>query len=75
MTTASPRRTPSRTFRPWPRGLAGQTIALLLLALVGAQVATTVLFFDERRQAVLLATQNQVFGRIASVARLLRDTP
>ena len=64
-----------RRFRPWPRSLAGQMIALLLLALIVAQLLSLVIFLDERHHAVRAVDRDQVLSRIASVVRLLTDTP
>ncbi|MEZ5931775.1 MAG: ATP-binding protein [Alphaproteobacteria bacterium] len=61
--------------RLWPKRLAGQMIALLLLALVLAQVITVMIFADERRFAILAVDRSQMLGRAASVARLLENAP
>ncbi len=61
--------------RPWPRSLAGQTIALLLLALVAVQAISLYLFLDERRHAVRAADRAQVLSRTVSMVRLLGETP
>ncbi len=58
-----------------PRSLAGQMIALLLLALVVAQGVTLAIYLDERRHAVRAAERAQVISRLVSVVRLLGDTP
>lgn len=58
-----------------PRSLAGQMIALLLLALVLAQGITLAIYLDERRHAVRAAERAQVVSRLVSVVRLLGDTP
>ncbi len=55
--------------------LAGQLIALLLLALVVSQVASVVLFVDERRHAIKSVREQQRLARFSSVVRLLRSTP
>ncbi len=55
--------------------LAGQLIALLLLALVGSQVASVALFVDERRLAINSVRDQQRTTRFSSVVRLLRNTP
>jgi signal transduction histidine kinase len=59
----------------WPRRLAGQLIALLLLALVLAQAISLWIFLDERRVAVQSANRLQILSRTASIVRLLEDTP
>lgn len=61
--------------RIWPRSLAGQMIALLLLALVALQAISVFLFLDERRHAVRAADRAQVLSRTLSIVRLLGDTP
>lgn len=58
-----------------PRTLAGQMIALLLLALLGAQTLSFWFFFDERRAAVRAAARGHVFSRTGSIVRLLAETP
>lgn len=58
-----------------PKSLAGQMIALLLLALVAAQGITLAIYLDERRHAVRAAERGQVASRLVSVVRLLKDTP
>ena len=61
--------------RLWPKRLAGQMIALLLLALVLAQVITLLIFADERRFAIRAVDRSQLLGRAASIARLLERSP
>lgn len=61
--------------RLWPKRLAGQMIALLLLALVLAQLVTLVIFADERRFAIRAADRSQLLGRAVSVVRLLENSP
>jgi len=61
--------------RLWPKRLAGQMIALLVLALVLAQVLTLLIFADERRFAIRTVDRSQLLGRAASVARLLEKSP
>ncbi|MDJ0946663.1 MAG: ATP-binding protein [Kiloniellales bacterium] len=58
-----------------PQSLAGQMVALLLLALVAAQGVTLAIYLDERRHAVRAAERAQVASRLVSVVRLLDDTP
>jgi signal transduction histidine kinase len=50
-------------------------IALLLLALVLAQIATLAIFADERRFAIRAVDRSQLLGRAAAVARLLEKSP
>jgi signal transduction histidine kinase len=61
--------------RFWPRTLAGQLIAGILLALVVAQLVTFAVFVDERRMATRAAARTQVLQRSAAVFRLLENTP
>jgi signal transduction histidine kinase len=61
--------------RLWPRHLAGQMIALVLLALVLVQLATFLIFADERRLAVRAAARDQILARTALIVRLLAATP
>ena len=61
--------------RLWPRRLAGQMIALLLLALVLAQAASFLIFTDERWAAVQTAERRQILARTASIVRVIESTP
>ena len=61
--------------RLWPRRLAGQLIALLLLALVSAQVASFLIFEDERWTALRTAERKHILSRTASIVRLIESTP
>ena len=65
----------ARLRRLWPTRLAGQLIALLLLALILAQAISFWIFLDERRLAVQSANRLQILSRTASIIRLLEDTP
>ena len=58
----------------WPGSLAGQLIALLLIALVCSQLLAGLLFFGERRDALLAMQRDHVLARTASVVRLLAAT-
>lgn len=58
-----------------PQSLAGQLIALLLLALVLSQAVSWIILLDERRHAVRAADRAQVLSRTASVVRLLVEAP
>ena len=58
-----------------PRRLASQIIVLLLLALVASQAVTLAFFLHERQEAVREVTREQVLRRVASVVRLLDETP
>ncbi len=61
--------------RVLPRRLASQIIVLLLLALVASQAGTLAFFLQERHEAVREVTREQVLRRVASVVRLLDETP
>ncbi len=61
--------------RLWPKRLAGQMIALLLMALVLAQIITLMIFADERRLAIRAADRAQLLGRTVSIVRLLENSP
>ncbi len=56
-----------------PRGLRAQLIALLLIALSAATIASAVLFLDERGRALRLSVAEEAVGRVAGVAEGLRD--
>ena len=58
-----------------PQSLAGQRIALLLIALVLSQVATVLILADERRYALRAANREQVLARTAVLVRLVEQTP
>lgn len=58
-----------------PRSLAGQLIAVLLIALVLSQIATILIFADERRFALRAANREEVLGRTAVLVRLLEEAP
>ncbi|MDP2621967.1 MAG: ATP-binding protein [Hyphomicrobiales bacterium] len=61
--------------RLWPKSLAGQLTATLVLALFVAQTVAIVLFANERTRAVRTAYRENVVVRAASLVRLLEDTP
>jgi signal transduction histidine kinase len=61
--------------RLWPRSLAGRLIAMLLPAMVAAQVAGFVISADERVQAIRSATRDEFLMRTGSIARLIESTP
>lgn len=61
--------------RLWPKSLAGQLIAGILVAIVGIQIVTFVFFLDERRGAIQAASRSQVLQRAASVVRLVENAP
>ena len=58
-----------------PKSLAGQMIALLLLALVVAQLVSLVILSDERHLAAQSVAHEHILARSAGMARLLRQTP
>jgi signal transduction histidine kinase len=62
-----------RRLRLWPHSLAGQLIALLLIALVVAQLLTLWLFAGERRVALVELAQNTIVSRTVSLVRLVED--
>ena len=59
----------------WPKGLAGQLIAAILLVLVVVQVVTLYLYADERRTLVRRVAQSAMIERTAALVRLLNSTP
>ena len=59
----------------WPKRLAAQLIALLLVALVAAQIVSLVILLDERGHALRAAGREQVLARTASIVRLMEATP
>jgi len=61
--------------RLWPKSLAGQLMATLVLALFVAQTVAIVLFANERTRAVRTAYRENVVSRAAALVRLLEDTP
>lgn len=61
--------------RFWPRGLTGQLLAVLLVALLAGQALSLALIADERRLALRAANREQVLTRTASLVRLLAETP
>ena len=69
------RRLPGWLRRLWPRRLAGQMIALLLLALVLAQAASYLIFADARWAALQTAERGHILARTASIVRLIENTP
>ncbi|MGB0682548.1 MAG: sensor histidine kinase [Magnetovibrionaceae bacterium] len=60
-----------RHLRLWPKSLAGQFILLALAALVIAQLATVLVLFAERREALRTVAFNEVGGRLISTYHLL----
>ncbi|WP_068317954.1 ATP-binding protein [Polycladidibacter hongkongensis] len=58
-----------------PAGMASQLIALLLVAMIGAQALSLILLNDERREALFLLARDNAFRRSAVIVRLLETTP
>jgi signal transduction histidine kinase len=58
-----------------PRGLTGQLLAVVLLALLVGQALSLAIFADERRHALRTVNREQVLSRTASLVRLLAETP
>lgn len=61
--------------RFWPKGLRGQLMAAIALALIVAQVIAFGLFARERSQAVRMAYRENVITRTESLLRLLDELP
>ncbi len=59
----------------WPQNLTGQTITLLLIALLGSQLFSFLIFSDEQRTALLDQRRKNTLARIVPVVRLLEETP
>lgn len=59
----------------WPKSLAGQLIAVLLPALLIAQVAGFVISADERVRAIRVAARDEFLTRMGSISRLIESTP
>ncbi len=58
----------------WPQSLAGQLIAVLLLALIVAQIVSLSILQDDRRLAFIFVAQQDVMSRTVSVVRLLNKS-
>jgi signal transduction histidine kinase len=61
--------------RLWPRRLSGQMIALVLIGLGLAQVFSFVIYRVQHQSTLRSIRDQHVLARIASVGRLLVDTP
>ena len=59
----------------WPQRLTSQMIALLLGALVIAQIANFLIFTDERRAAIRSVERTQILERTASLIDLIEHSP
>ncbi len=64
-----------KCLRLWPHSLVGQTIALLILALLGSHLISFLIFTDERRLALRHEQRENSLVRIVSIVRLLEETP
>jgi signal transduction histidine kinase len=60
---------------PWPRTIAAQLIAVILLGLAVAISVTLVIFADERREALEVQRRTQIIGRVVSAVQLLAALP
>jgi signal transduction histidine kinase len=60
---------------PRPRSMAGQLVAVVLLAVVLAQGASFLIFADERQLALESQRREQVAGRLVSTVELLAALP
>lgn len=60
--------------RLWPRSMTGQLVAILLLALVLAQLATFAILQGERQSTIEAIGREQVLERAAALVRLLDET-
>ena len=60
--------------RLWPRSMTGQLVAILLLALVLAQLVTFAILQGERQSTVEAIGREQVLERAAALVRLLEET-
>lgn len=61
--------------RFWPRRVAGQLIALLLVTLMLAQLLGVWIFLDEGRSAIRSAERRHVVERTVGMVRLIEHTP
>ena len=61
--------------RFWPRSLSGQMIALVLIGLAVAQIVSFVVYRMQHQSTLRAIRDQHVLARIASVGRLLMDTP
>ncbi|NQV54575.1 MAG: HAMP domain-containing protein [Rhodospirillales bacterium] len=59
----------------WPRSLAGQLTAVLLVILVSAQAVILIILHDERRLALKFAARQYVLTRIVAVVKLMEEAP
>ncbi len=61
--------------RLFPQSIAGRLIALLLCAIVVAQIATGLLFYRERREVLSLLNREFLVGRIVAMVHLVEGSP
>ena len=61
--------------RGWPRGAAGQLVAVVLGALLLALGAAFLIFADERQAALEVQQRDQLLGRVVSTVELLAVLP
>ena len=61
--------------RLFPQSIAGRLIALLLCAIVVAQIATGLLFYRERREVLSLLNREFLVGRTVAMVRLVEGSP
>lgn len=59
----------------WPRSLAGQLTAVLLIILIAAQAVILLILHDERRLALVFAARQEVLSRIVAVVKLMEQAP
>lgn len=58
-----------------PRSLAGQTILVLLVGLTVSHLLSMAIYFSDRAEMLVLASDQQTALRIAEITRLLQETP
>ncbi|MCB2053431.1 MAG: HAMP domain-containing protein [Geminicoccaceae bacterium] len=66
---------PSRRLPGRPRSLAGQMVAVLILALLVAQAIAALAFLQDRERALVSANRGQVVERSVALVRLLAASP
>ncbi len=68
-------RSPTFLRKLWPRRLLGQTIVLLLIALLSAQIVSALIIRGETRSFFRGAELRFMAERISPIIKLMRDTP
>lgn len=58
-----------------PKSLSGQLIALLVAALIVSQVVSTLVHYLDRQAAIQTISRVSLLGRMATIIRLLDETP